>query len=478
MLSTQPQLESTGHQYLPNARDVEKPISPNQSLLPLTAKVNEQDCLEIGGCSVTSLVEQFRSPLYILDEETLRASCRQYRDALAKYYPGESLVIYASKAWSCLAICAIVDSEGLGLDVVSGGELYTALQAEVSAAKIYFHGNNKSAAELQLAIDNRCTVIIDNWLELEMLAEMTKEYSLSGILSKPLRVMVRITPGIECHTHEYIRTGHLDSKFGFDPHQLPKVFSFLKEQTTLNCVGLHAHIGSQIFERQPHQDLAGVLVEWLEKAQEYGLAIEELNIGGGLGIRYTEADDPPSIDEWVKAACQAMEKACQAKQIPLPKLIVEPGRSLIGSACVTAYRVGSRKEIPGIRTYVSVDGGMSDNPRPITYQSDYQAVVANRMSAVFQETVTIAGKHCESGDIVIKDILLPKLQPRDIVAVLGTGAYNYSMASNYNRLPRPATVLVYKGETNLIIQRETYQDLIKQDCLPERLVQNKLLNQH
>ncbi len=285
-----------------------------------------------------------------------------------------------------------------------------------------------------------------------------------------VKIMVRLTPGIECHTHEYIRTGHLDSKFGFDPNQMNEVFAYIKQYPKLDFIGLHAHIGSQIFERQPHQDLAVVLVEWMQKAQEYDLSVTTLNVGGGLGIRYTEADDPPSISEWVKAVCDAVTSACTRHQLPLPKLIAEPGRSLIGSACVTAYTVGSRKEIPEFHTYVAVDGGMSDNPRPITYQSIYRAVVANRMSAPLTEEVTVAGKHCESGDVVIKNATLPKTMPGDILVVLDTGAYNYSMASNYNRIGRPAAILVNEGEANLIIERETYQSLVELDRLPERLV--------
>jgi diaminopimelate decarboxylase len=283
-------------------------------------------------------------------------------------------------------------------------------------------------------------------------------------------MMVRLTPGIECHTHEYIRTGHLDSKFGFDPQQLEAVFTFIGEQSVLNCVGLHAHIGSQIFERQPHQDLGGVLVEWFEKGLAYGLPLAELNIGGGLGICYTEQDDPPSIEEWVRAAAQSVVKACEAKNLPLPKLLAEPGRSLIGTACITAYTIGGRKVIPGIRTYVAVDGGMSDNPRPITYQSVYRVVVANRMNAPYTETVTIAGKHCESGDILIKETQLPTTEPGDTLVVIATGAYNYSMASNYNRLARPAAVVVKAGEANLFIEREALPDLIRQDRLPSRLL--------
>jgi diaminopimelate decarboxylase len=454
--------KNSGRRYLP---DISAPSqsgrSPNQFLFPLTARVNERDCLEIGGCDVTDLVRKFGSPLYILDEISLRSACRQYREAFVRYYPGESQVLYASKAWSCLAVCAIAASEGLGLDVVSGGELHTALEAGVNPSKLYLHGNNKSLDELQLAAEAGCTIVVDNWHELKMVADFR--------LPNPIRVMIRLTPGIECHTHEYIRTGHLDSKFGFDPNQLDEVFRFLSQQSGLSCIGLHAHIGSQIFELQPHEDLGPAMAQWLTKATQYGLPIAELNIGGGLGICYTEADDPPSIHDWVKVVAESLAEACQAQQIPYPKVLCEPGRSLIGATCVTAYTIGSQKVVPDIRTYISVDGGMSDNPRPITYQSVYRAVVANHLSAPCSETVTIAGKHCESGDILIKDIELPMTQPGDILVIPATGAYNYSMSSNYNRIPRPAAVLVHAGEANLILQRETYQDLIRQDSLPERL---------
>ncbi len=450
--------ENSGAGYLPNSNNT-LVKSPNQELLPLTAKINELDALEIGGCNVPSLVKQFGSPLYILDEETLRTACRQYRDAMQRYYPGESQVLYASKAWSCLAVCAIAFSEGLGIDVVSGGELYTALMAGVTPDKLYLHGNNKSVQELTEAIESGCAIVVDNWQELHNLVA----------IGNSARIMLRLTPGIECHTHEYIRTGHLDSKFGFDPNQLDEVFAFVSQQECLNFVGFHAHIGSQIFERQPHQDLGGVMVQWIKKAAKYDLKISELNVGGGLGIRYTESDDPPSIDEWVQTICHGVKDACASENLPLPKLLCEPGRSLIGSACITAYTIGSTKVIPEIRTYIAVDGGMSDNPRPITYQSVYRAVVANKMSAPLTQTVTVAGKHCESGDIVIKNATLPPTSPGDILAVMATGAYNYSMASNYNRLPRPAAVLVNRGETNLILQRETYSDLIQFDRLPDRL---------
>ncbi|MEB3343768.1 diaminopimelate decarboxylase [Okeania sp.] len=458
---------NSGLQYLPKLGGSIKESSPNQELLPLTAKVNNLDHLEIGGWDVPGLVEKFGSPLYIVDEYTLRTACRQYREALKQYYPGESLVLYASKAWNSLAICALCGSEGLGIDVVSGGELYTALQAGVKSEKIYFHGNNKSVAELNLAIETDCIIVVDNWLELETLAALKKEQKEQ--LQNPTKIMIRLTPGIECHTHEYIRTGHLDSKFGFDPNQLNDVFAFISKQELLSFIGIHAHIGSQIFEIQPHQDLADVMVDAITTASVHNLSIKEINIGGGLGIRYTEADDPPSIETWVQKVSTAMVDACQSKQLPLPKLLCEPGRSIIGPACVTAYTVGSQKQIPEIRTYISVDGGMSDNPRPITYQSVYRAVVANKLSEPSTETVTIAGKHCESGDVLIKNANLPVTQPGDCLVVMTTGAYNYSMASNYNRVPRPAAVLVGNNEVNVILQRETYQDLLNQDILPERI---------
>ncbi|WP_103667675.1 diaminopimelate decarboxylase [Pseudanabaena sp. BC1403] len=443
-------------------------LSPNQQLLPLTAVVNSSDHLEIGGCDVVDLVRQYGSPLYILDEVSLRTACQQYRDAFAKHYQGQSQVLYASKAWSCLAVCAIVGSEGLGIDVVSAGEILTALRAGVSPSLIYFHGNNKSADELSYALESGCTIVVDNWHELQTLDLLAKEQSLAVSFIAP-RIMLRLTPGIECHTHEYIQTGHIDSKFGFDPNEIEAVFAFVSA-SSLNCIGIHAHIGSQIFELQPHQDIGGVMVQWFKLAiEKYGLKFSELNIGGGLGIRYVESDDPPSIEDWVQTVSAGVTDAFIASGLPLPKLLCEPGRSLVGSTCVTAYTIGGSKTVPDIRTYITVDGGMSDNPRPITYQSKYRAVVANHMSASLSQTVTIAGKHCESGDILIKDIQLPETKSGDILVVFGTGAYNYSMASNYNRLPKPAAVVVGTGESSLIIKRETREDLLRQDCLPERL---------
>ncbi len=450
--------ENSGRRYLPAYFSPEAE-SPNQQLLPLSARGNDQDHLEVGGCDVPDLVERFGSPLYIVDELTLRTACRQYLSAWKRFYPGPAQVLFASKAWSCLALCALVAREGLGVDVVSGGELYTALAAGVDPGRIYLHGNNKSRLELEQGIESGVTIVVDNWLELETLAS----------LGRQVTIFLRLTPGIECHTHQYIRTGHLDSKFGFDLQQLSEVCQFIRQHSHLYCRGLHAHIGSQIFELQPHQDLGEVMVQALVATREAGLPVEALNLGGGLGISYTETDDPPSIGAWVEQVAQGVIEACGRRGIPLPELLCEPGRSLVGPAGITAYRVGSRKEVPGVRTYLSVDGGMSDNPRPITYQSTYRALMANCLSAPLTQVVTVAGKHCESGDVLIAQAQLPPAVAGDILVVAGTGAYNYSMASNYNRICRPAAVLVYAGDASLILRRETYLDLVRQDLLPPHL---------
>ncbi|MEM9945167.1 MAG: diaminopimelate decarboxylase [Cyanobacteria bacterium P01_D01_bin.36] len=438
--------------------------SPNQQLLPLSAAVNEKDHLTVGGCDVVDLVEKYGSPLYILDEQTARTACRQYKQSFEKHYPGESLIVYASKAWNCLAVCAIAHQEGIAIDVVSGGELQTAMAAGAKGTMLYFHGNNKSLGELKLGYEADARIVVDNWHELKTLNQLAIE------AGTPATILLRLTPGIECHTHEYIQTGHIDSKFGFDPDQLEDVFAFMAEQGKgIHCIGLHAHIGSQIFELQPHHDLAGVMMRWFQTASQYGIDIKEVDIGGGLGIRYTESDDPPSIDGWAKTVCESMVAVCKENNLPFPKLLCEPGRSLIGSACVTAYTVGGQKTVPGIRTYVSVDGGMSDNPRPITYQSVYRVLAASQMSSPLSETMTLAGKHCESGDVVIHSASLPTLNAGEVLVVPATGAYNYSMASNYNRVPRPAAVIVNNGQSDLILRRETYEDLVRNDCLPAAL---------
>ena len=437
--------------------------SPNRNLAPLSSALDGEGQLQVGGCTLSELARTYGTPLYVLDEATLRASCRAYREALQRHYPGPSLALYASKANSSLAITALVAEEGLGLDAVSAGELLTALGGGMPAERIVLHGNNKSAEELALAAAHGVTVVLDNWRDIELLSQLAPS------LSEAVRLMLRFTPGIECHTHEYIRTGHLDSKFGFDPDQLEQVLRQLAGCGWGRLSGLHAHIGSQIFEIQPHRDLAAVMADALQLARSLGHPVSDLNVGGGLGIRYVASDDPPSIDAWVAAVAGAVAEACQERGLELPRLLCEPGRSLVATAGVTLYEIGSRKQIPGIRTYLSVDGGMSDNPRPITYQSQYTALLADRPEAEASETVTVAGKHCESGDVLLRDAALPPATSGDILAVLATGAYNASMGSNYNRIPRPAAVLVHDGQADLVQRREQPDELLRYDMLPARL---------
>ena len=439
--------------------------SPNRNIVPITTKINSSDKLSIGGCSIEDLVKKYDSPLYILDEITLRNSCRAYKKALKKYYQGDSLPIYASKANSSIFMSSLIASEGLGLDAVSEGELLTALKGGVPNEKIVFHGNNKSDKEIEFAIKNKIKVIVDNDHDLKRLENISNSFNYD------LEIMIRFTPGIECHTHEYIRTGSFDSKFGFGIEYLSTLFKAISNTKHLKLIGLHAHIGSQIFELEPHKDLGGIMVNVILDAKKFGHNIKELNVGGGLGTKYIEEDDPPSIDEWIKTVSFSVTKACQANNLPLPKLMCEPGRSIVSTAGVTIYRIGSFKEIPGIRTYFSVDGGMSDNPRPITYQSNYSACLVNKpLITNSKNKYTVAGKHCESGDVLFKELELGNCETGDLICVFGTGAYNNSMSSNYNRIPKPATLLVSNGEAEIIQKRESPYDLLKYDVLPDRFL--------
>ena len=439
------------------------PGSPNRNLTPVTTRLDERGRLEVGGCRLSDLAHRYGTPLYVLDEATLRQACRAYREALRLHYPGDSLALYASKANSVVGLAALVASEGLGLDAVSAGELLTALEGGMPAERIVLHGNNKSRDELELAVRTGVTVVVDNWLDLELLEDLAET------AAGPVRLMVRFTPGIECHTHEYIRTGHLDSKFGFDPDELEPVQRHLARCPWAAVDGLHAHIGSQIFEVEPHRDLAGVMADALALARSLGHPCGDLNVGGGLGIRYLPSDDPPSIQEWVRVVAEAVASSCRQRELALPRLLCEPGRSLVATAGVTLYTVGSRKAVPGLRSYVAVDGGMSDNPRPITYRSRYTALVADRPLEPAEEPVTVVGKHCESGDVLLPEAHLPPVSGGDVLAVFSTGAYNASMGSNYNRIPRPATVLVNDGEADLLQRRERPEELLRYDLLPARL---------
>ena len=439
--------------------------SPNKNIVPVTTNFDNAGNLTIGGCSIKDLVNKYDSPLYILDETTLRNSCRAYKKALEKYYPGESLPIYASKANSSLLMSNLVASEGFGLDAVSEGELLTALKGGVPNDKIVFHGNNKSDKEIEFAIKNKIKVIVDNDYDLKRLKDISES------INRDIEIMIRFTPGIECHTHEYIRTGSFDSKFGFGIEYLSKLFEVISKTRYLKLTGLHAHIGSQIFELDPHKDLGKIMVSVILKAKKFGHNIKELNVGGGLGIKYIEEDDPPSIDEWIKTVSYSVIEACKQNKLNLPILMCEPGRSIVSTSGVTIYKIGSFKKIPGIRTYLSVDGGMSDNPRPITYQSNYSAcLVNNPLNHNSINKYTVAGKHCESGDVLFKELELGNCKTGDLICVFGTGAYNNSMSSNYNRIPKPAALLVCDGDAEIIQKRESPLDLLKYDVLPDRFI--------
>ena len=439
--------------------------SPNKNIVPVTTTINSENKLFIGECSLEDLVRKYDSPLYVLDEITLRNSCRAYKKALEKYYPGPSLPIYASKANSSIFMSNLIASEGFGLDAVSEGELLTALKGGVPNEKIVFHGNNKSDKEIEFAIKNNIKVIVDNDHDLKRLEEISNSFN------HDIEIMVRFTPGIECHTHEYIRTGSFDSKFGFGIESLGRLFEVISKTKHIKLTGLHAHIGSQIFELDPHNDLGKIMVDVILQAKDFGHNIKELNVGGGLGIKYTEEDDPPSIDEWIKTVSSSVVKACDKNNLNLPILMCEPGRSIVSTAGVTIYKIGSFKEVPGIRTYLSVDGGMSDNPRPITYQSNYSAcLVNNPLNSNSKNKYTVAGKHCESGDVLFKELELGDCKTGDLICVFGTGAYNNSMSSNYNRIPKPAAILVCNGEAEIIQKRESPHDLLKYDVLPDRFI--------
>jgi diaminopimelate decarboxylase len=432
---------------------------------PLSYSVDSDNKISIGNVKLEDLANTYGTPLYLMCEDTIRERARAYKRSFEKAGV-EHLVIYASKAMNCMAICKLMEQEGLGLDVVSSGELYTALKAGFPTNKIIFHGNNKSAEEIQMCIENSVTIILDNYNDLRLIESYLKNNP-----NAKTEIIIRITPGIECHTHEYIKTGKIDSKFGFNLEDLDSLFTKLVKISAIKIRGLHAHIGSQIFETEPHKDTCRVLLEFYKKLQEkFQIQMPDLNVGGGLGIKYLESDDPPEIEAWVEIIITAVKKNCEELGIKLPRIMVEPGRSMVGSSGVTIYRVGNIKDIPGLRKYLAVDGGMADNSRPIMYQAKYTAELDGKVSDTKTEIVTIAGKYCESGDILIKDYKLAHAEVGDLLAIYSTGAYNYSMSSNYNRVTKPAVVLVKDGKSNPIVQRETLDDLIRNDLIPDYLI--------
>ncbi|WP_027363410.1 diaminopimelate decarboxylase [Desulfotruncus alcoholivorax] len=430
-----------------------------------TMKINDQGHLEIGGCDAVDLARRFGTPLYVLDEKQFRQNCRNYYRAFTDKYDG--IVIYAGKTLLTLAICHIIADEGLSLDVVSGGELYTAWKARFPMDRVFFHGNNKTESELKMALDFKVgRIIADNLHELATLNRLAGEAG-----AKP-RVLLRLTPGVEAHTHEYIRTGQVDSKFGMaiENGQAMKAVKTALGLENVKLTGFHCHIGSQIFELESYAHAAEVMMSFAKEVKdETGWAPGEMNLGGGLGIYYAPGDEPQSVEKYADTVARAVKELSEKHHLPVPRIMVEPGRSISGPAGTTLYTVGAIKDIPGVRKYVAVDGGMGDNPRPAMYQARYEAIIANRAAEAAVEKVSIAGKCCESGDMLIWDIELPTLQPGDILAVPATGAYNYSMSMNYNRLPRPAMVLVREGEADVIVARETYDDLLRNDLVPDRL---------
>lgn len=437
-------------------------MTTNQLIKPITAKVERN--LTIGGCDTVELVEKYGSPLYVIDEATLRAICNDFKNAF-KSYP-HTRMMYASKALCTSAITKLLDSEGFGFDTVSIGEIYTVLNSGVSLSKVLFNGNNKTEEELDFAIKNDIgRISVDNFLEVKLISKIAGRYN------KHVDVLLRITPGIECHTHEYIQTGQLDSKFGFDLSQLDEVIKDITQNhNNITIRGLHAHIGSQIFEPQCFHDEIDVLIQEISRVEaKFGIKFDEINIGGGLGVKYTEKDKPPSVNKIADVIIASLEKHIEKYNIEPPTLYIEPGRSIISTSGVTLYTIGSMKQVPNMTKYVTVDGGMSDNPRPSMYQAEYCADVANKMNETKKEVVTIAGRFCESGDILIKDINLPIMETGDILCVYNTGAYNYSMASNYNRVEKPAMVLVNNAQSDIIIKRESLEDIIAHDVIPNRL---------
>lgn len=429
--------------------------------------VNDRNHLVIGGCDTTELAAQFGTPLYVMDETAIRENMRMYRDAMHRHYEGEGLVLYASKAFSTAAIYRMAQQEGLGVDVVSGGELFTALQAGFPMDKVYFHGNNKTPAELALALESGVgRIVVDNLQELALLDRMAAERGLQ------VQISVRVKPGVDAHTHDFVQTGQIDSKFGVALEN-GEAFEFAAktlDMPHITLVGLHCHIGSQIFDLEPFEVTARIMLTFVADLRDrLGIRISELNLGGGFGIKYTENDDPIEYDRYIQSVSRTVRQVCEEKGLERPFMLMEPGRSIVAPAGITLYTVGGIKDIHGVRKYVAIDGGMFDNPRYALYESKYTFLIANRMDAPRTDCVTVAGKCCESGDLLGKDVTLPAAEPGDLMAVLATGAYNYSMSSNYNRNPRPAVVLVRDGKARVIVQRETFEDLVRNDVIPDDL---------
>mgnify|MGYP002675621677 FL=1 len=434
----------------------------NQSVRPKTCKRNNNGILEVGGIEIPELVKKFGSPLYIYDFETIDSITKDFKKA----FEGRDIhMMYAAKAFMTKAICKIMQKENFGLDCVSAGELYTAHSADFDMKNIVFNGNNKTCEELRIAIDFGVQLFsVDNFTEAKNLDKVAKEKNVK------VNILLRITPGIECHTHEYIQTGNIDSKFGFDLSQIDEIVSLVvNDYKNLNLVGLHAHLGSQIFETQVYHDAVEVMMREAKLIKDkFGLNLDTFNIGGGAGIKYVESDEPISIYEIADVVKNSFDENCAKYGIEKPHLYIEPGRCIVGTAGITVYTVGSYKNVPNGKKYVALDGGMADNIRPALYEAEYTAEKVSDID-VEKETVTLAGRYCESGDILIKNVEMPKLQEGDLVCLYDTGAYCYSMSSNYNRTLKPSVVLVKDGKAQIMVKRQTFQELVENDEIPEML---------
>ncbi len=423
--------------------------------------VNEKGHLEIGGCDTIDLAEKYGTPLYVVDENEIRKNCRAFVKSIEDNYNGHGTVAYASKAFSCMEMYRICKQENMSIDTVSAGEIYTALKAGFPAERIFFHGNNKTLDEIEFALDNNVgRIVVDNLTELEKIEKAAKKRNITA------KIMFRIKPGIDAHTHSFIRTGQIDSKFGLALENGEAMVGVKRALALKNVelCGLHCHIGSQIFDISPFELAAEVMMDFIAKIkEETGAEIKELNLGGGFGIKYTGEDKPAPYSDYMNRVAAVIKKKAEEHSMELPFIIIEPGRSIAGAAGITLYTVGAVKEIENVRTYVSIDGGMTDNPRYILYQSTYEILCANKANEPKTEKITLAGKCCESGDLIQENAMIQKVVPGDTIAVLSTGAYNYSMASNYNRIGRPAVVMTNNGESRIIVKRESFEDLVRND---------------
>ena len=425
--------------------------------------VNQKGHLTIGSHDAVELAKEFGTPLYVMDEDLIRKNCREYKNAIDTYYGGNGLCLFASKAFCTMYTARLVKEEGLGADAVSGGELYTLYKAGFPMEKVFFHGNNKTPDEISLAMDIGVGhIVVDNRTELDTVNKTAGE---KGINQK---ILFRIKPGVDAHTHDFVKTGQIDSKFGvaLENGEAAEIHRYAAGLENITVDGVHCHIGSQIFDVEPFREAARVMMNFVfDLYSELSLKVKILNLGGGFGIKYDENDDPLPTAEYIRKTVETVKECAAEKGLELPFLVFEPGRSLVASAGVTLYTVGNVKEIKDVRTYVSVDGGMADNPRYILYGAKYTALIANKADKAPASPVTIAGKCCESGDLIQENVMLPETAPGDILAVLATGAYNYSMSSNYNRIPRPPVVMLRGDEKKVIVKRETYDDIIRNDIV-------------